>query len=91
MSSSTSLIPSFWPASTVEMMHALVPAVLLRMARRDALDRDVEPEPPHRELGKVEQGIGTGKGNAVVGTNGKRQTALVKQPLKGRHGRVFAR
>ena len=47
-------------------VHALMAAVLLRMAGLDALDGDAEPEPPDGELGEVEQSIGTGEGNAVV-------------------------
>ena len=39
-------------------VHALVPAVLLRMPRLDPFDRDAEPEPPYRELGDIEQGVG---------------------------------
>jgi hypothetical protein len=31
-------------------VHALVPTVLLGMARLDALDRNTKPEPPDREL-----------------------------------------
>src|ERR1051325_6234616 len=72
-------------------MHALVTAVLLRMAWLDALDCNAEPEPPDRELREMEQGIGTGKGHAVVGADGQRQTTLAEQPLKGCNRRVFAR
>lgn len=72
-------------------MHALVAAVLLRMAGLDALDRDAEAQPPDRELGEVEQGIGAGERDAVVGANGERQPALGKQPFEGRAGKVFAR
>src|SRR5262249_59527719 len=70
-------------------MHTLVPAVLLRMARLDAFDRDAEPEPPHRQLGEIEQGVGTGKGHAIVGADGQRQAALAGPPVKGGNGRVF--
>jgi hypothetical protein len=56
----------------------------------DAFDRNAEPEPPDRQLGEIEQGIGTGKGHAIVGADGKRQAALAEQPLEGCHGRVFA-
>jgi DNA-binding transcriptional LysR family regulator len=48
-------------------MHTLVPSVLLRIARFDALDRDAEPEPPDRKFGEVEEGIRTSKGNAIIG------------------------
>jgi hypothetical protein len=34
-------------------MHALVAAVLLWVARLDALDGDAEPQPPHREFGEI--------------------------------------
>ena len=60
------------------------------MTRFDALDGNAEPEPPHRQLRQIEQGIGTGKGDAVVGANGKRQAALAEQALEGGHCRIFA-
>src|SRR5215470_14206809 len=50
-------------------MHALEAAVLLRMARLDALDGDAEAQPPDGELGEVEQGIWTGERDAVVGAD----------------------
>ncbi len=38
-------------------MHALVPAVLLRMAGLDPLDLNAEAEPPHGELAEpIERG-----------------------------------
>ena len=72
-------------------VHTLVAAFLLRMARLDALDRNPEPEPPHRQPGEIEQDIGTGKWHAIVGSDGQPQVALAAQPLKGCDGRVFAR
>ncbi len=72
-------------------VHALVAAILLRMARLDTFDRNPEPEPPDRELGEIEQGIGAGEGHAVIGADGKRQAALAEQALEGCDGRVFAR
>ena len=51
-------------------MHALMPAVLLRVAGLDALDLDAEPEPPDRQLGEIEQGIRTGERHAVIGADG---------------------
>ena len=68
-------------------MHALMAAVLLRLARLDALDGDAEPEPPDRELGEVEQGIGTGEGDAVVGADGPRQPAFGKSRSKAVNAR----
>src|SRR5678816_3318968 len=62
-------------------VHALMAAILLRMAGFDALDGDAKAQPPDRECGEVEQGIGAGEGNAVVGADGERQTALAEQLL----------
>jgi len=36
-------------------VHAFVTPVLLRIARRDALDRNAESQSPHRELAHAEQ------------------------------------
>src|SRR3989442_5441583 len=71
-------------------MHALVAAVLLRMAGLDAFDRDAEPQPPDRELGKVEQAVGTGEGNTVVRSNRLWQAALPEETLEGGDGQLFA-
>src|SRR3977135_1495022 len=71
-------------------VHALVTAVLLRMSRLDAFDRNAEAKPPDRELGEIEQGIGTGEGNAVVGADRERQASLTEQSFEGRTGEVFA-
>src|SRR5689334_4461076 len=72
-------------------MHALMAAVLLRMPRLDALDGNAKPKPPHRELGEIEQGIGTGKGHAIVRADGERQATFAEQSFKGCNRRVFTR
>src|SRR5205823_6324619 len=46
-------------------MHAFVSAVLLRVAGRDALDLDAEPEPPNRQLGQIESEFGLAKGTPL--------------------------
>ena len=70
-------------------VHALVAAVLLRVARLDALDGDAEPEPPDREPGEVVEPVGAGEGNAVVGADGGGQAAFPEQALKGLDDRAF--
>ena len=51
-------------------MHAFVAAILLRVTRLDALDRDAQAQPPDRELREVEQPIGVCEGDAIVGADG---------------------
>lgn len=65
-------------------------AVLLGMARLDTLDVDAQAQPPYGKLGQVEQRIGAGEGNAVVGPDGGGQAALPEQLLEGGDGGVFA-
>ena len=47
-------------------MHPLVPAVLLRLARRDALDLDPQPEPPHGQFTEPVERMGGREGHAVA-------------------------
>ena len=63
-------------------MHALVPTVLLRVTRFDALDVDPEPQPPHGELTQAEEGGAAGEGNAIVGADRQRQPKVFKNPFK---------
>jgi hypothetical protein len=71
-------------------MHALVTAILLWMAGLDALDRNAQAQPPNRELGEVEQGVGAGKRDAIVGANSRGQAALLEELLEGGDGQVLA-
>ena len=63
-------------------MHAFMAAVLLRLARLDAFDGDAEAQPPYGKLAQTEKGMGTGKRDAVIGTDGGREPKLLKYALK---------
>ena len=65
------------------LVHALVPAVLLRMTGSNALDCDPQPQPPHRKPGELKQPVGRGEWDAIVGANSPGQTTLLEQALKG--------
>jgi hypothetical protein len=67
-------------------MHAFMATVLLRMAGLDTFDGDAESKPPHGQATQVEQTIGGGEGNAVVGTNGLGQATFLEKALKGGKG-----
>lgn len=62
-------------------MHALVEAVLLRIAWLDALDFDAEPEPPDRQPRQIEQSVGTGEGYAIVVPDRVGQAELLEDAL----------
>ena len=51
-------------------VDSLVAAVLGGMAGLDALDVDPKPQPPDGKLAQIEEGIGGGKGDAVIGADG---------------------
>src|ERR1700730_6908340 len=70
-------------------MHALMTAILLRMARLDALNADAEPEPPDRQLAQVEQGMGGSERDTIIAAHVGRQTALLKKPFKHCKSVVF--
>src|SRR5579872_4566422 len=70
-------------------VHAFMPAVLLGMARFDALDADAQSQPPDRKLREIEQTVRRGEGHAIVRANGPRQPALSEETLKGCKRRLF--
>src|ERR1700731_5331402 len=71
-------------------MHAFVSAVLLRVARLDALDGDAEADPPHRGLGKIKGAVRTGERHAIVGPDRLGQATLLEELLEGSDGKVLA-
>jgi len=64
-------------------------AVLLRMAGADALEDDAEPQPPDRQLREIVEPVRAGEGQAVVGADGKRQSAFGKHPREGIEDAAF--
>ena len=71
-------------------VHALMAAVLRGMTWLDALDADTQAQPPDGKLGKVEQGVGAGERDAIVGSDGCRQSALSEQVLEGGDRAILA-
>ena len=63
-------------------------AVLLRVAGFDAFDGDTQAQPPHGESAQAEQGIGRGKGCAVVSADGVGQAEVLESPFKHGKGEV---
>jgi hypothetical protein len=54
-------------------MHALVAAILLRMARLDPLDANAQAKPPDRKFAQVEPSVCGSEGYAVVTADVGRQ------------------
>jgi hypothetical protein len=72
-------IPLRWSRGLLfqRSMHALVAAVLLRLAWLDPFMPDAQSQPQHRELTQS-CGCSTGEGSSVVGANRFRQSELTK-------------
>ena len=70
-------------------MHALMTAVLLRMARLNPFNADAQPQPPDGQLAQIEQGVGGSEGHTVVTADVARQATLLKKPLKHGESVVF--
>ena len=63
-------------------MHALMTAILLRMARFDALNTSSQTQPPDGQLAEVEQRVSGSEGHTVVATDVGGQVAFLENPLK---------
>jgi len=70
-------------------MHAFVAAILLRMARLDALNANAEAKPPDGKFAEVEQSMRRRQRDAIVAADVSRQATFLKQPLKDGEGLVF--
>jgi hypothetical protein len=70
-------------------MHALMPAILLRVARLDALDVDTEPEPPDGEPRQIEQSVGASERHSVVGSDRLGQAELLEDAIENGEGVDF--
>jgi hypothetical protein len=71
-------------------MHAFVAAILLRMARLDALNANAEAKPPDGKFAEVEQSIGRRKRDTIVAADVSRQATFLEQPLKDGESVIFS-
>ena len=70
-------------------VQALVPAILLGMARRNPLEADAEAEPPDGQLAQPVQRVRGGEGHAVVRADGVGEPVLLKRALEDGEGVAF--
>ena len=63
---------------------------MLRMSGLDPFNGNSKPEPPDREFGEVEQGIGRSEGHTIVRADGGGKPAFPEQLFKGLNGSFFA-
>lgn len=59
------------------------------MAGPAGFDLDAELEPPDGKLGEIEETIGAGERDAIVGADRSGQAALAKELLEGGYGGLF--
>jgi hypothetical protein len=65
-------------------VQSLMAAIVLRTSRSTAFQINANGQPPHAELRKSEQTVGTGKRNSVIAADGFEQSVFSKKPLKTR-------